>query len=90
MSRFSPGSVTKKASSARCCPGASAEDIVIMKAFAARPKDWIDVEGIVIRQGCVLDWAYVLRQLEPLADLKEEPEILSRLADLRSRLAGPN
>jgi hypothetical protein len=30
---------------------ASAEDIVIMKAFAARPKDWIDVEGIVIRQG---------------------------------------
>ena len=68
---------------------ASAEDIVIMKAFAARPKDWIDVEGIVIRQGGVLDWDYVLRQLEPLADLKEEPEILTRLADLRSRLAGP-
>ena len=28
----------------------SAEDLVVMKAFAARPQDWIDIEGVLIRQ----------------------------------------
>lgn len=65
---------------------ASAEDLLVMKAFAARPKDWIDVEGIVIRQSGRLDWTAILGQLEPLVELKGEPEILARLAELRSRL----
>lgn len=62
---------------------ASAEDLVVMKAFAARPKDWIDVEGIVIRQAGRLDWPYIEEQLTPLVELKGEPEILARLAGLR-------
>jgi len=28
----------------------SAEDLIIFKAFADRPRDWIDVEGILIWQ----------------------------------------
>jgi hypothetical protein len=28
----------------------SAEDLVVFKAFAARPKDWIDIDGVLIRQ----------------------------------------
>jgi len=64
-------------------PTASAEDLIVMKAFASRPKDWVDLEGILIRQGARLDWAYVESQLRPLAELKEEPEILQRLATLR-------
>ena len=28
----------------------SAECLIVLKAFAARPKDWLDVEGIIIRQ----------------------------------------
>ena len=28
----------------------SAEDLIVMKAFAARPRDWLDIEGIIIRQ----------------------------------------
>jgi hypothetical protein len=62
---------------------ASAEDLVVMKAFAARPKDWVDVEGIVIRQGKLLDWPYIDAQLRPLVELKEEPEILMRLARIK-------
>ena len=27
----------------------SAEDLIVLKAFAARPKDWMDIEGVVIR-----------------------------------------
>jgi hypothetical protein len=56
-----------------------------MKAFASRPKDWVDLEGILIRQHGLLDWAYVESQLRPLTELKEEPEILERLATLRSQ-----
>lgn len=63
---------------------ASAEDLVVMKAFAARPKDWIDVEGIVIRQAGSLDWPYIERQLTPLVELKGEPEILTHLAELKT------
>jgi hypothetical protein len=33
----------------------SAEDLLVMKSFAARPRDWSDVESIVLRQRR-LDW----------------------------------
>ncbi len=62
----------------------SAEDLVVMKAFAARAKDWIDVEGIIVRQTGRLDWTYVRRQLQPLAELKEAPEVLDELERRRS------
>ncbi|MBE7502147.1 MAG: hypothetical protein HS113_17985 [Verrucomicrobiales bacterium] len=57
----------------------SAEDLLVLKAFADRPKDWLDVEGILIRQTGKLDWAYIWRQLRPLVELKETPEILDGL-----------
>lgn len=57
----------------------SAEDLVVMKAFAARAKDWIDVEGVIIRQTGKLNWPYIRQQLNPLAELKEAPEILHEL-----------
>lgn len=51
----------------------------MLKAFAARPKDWLDVEGIIVRQSGKLDWDYIRRQLQPLAELKEEPGIMDDL-----------
>lgn len=57
----------------------SPEDLVVLKAFAARPRDWIDVEGVIARQTGKLDWGYIRRQLEPLARLKERPDILAEL-----------
>jgi hypothetical protein len=65
----------------------SAEDLVVFKAFADRPKDWLDIEGVIIRQGSRLDWPYILDELRPLAELKEAPEIVSRLERLRDRLS---
>src|SRR5205823_6642961 len=47
--------------------------------FAAREKDWVDLEGVIIRQTDAIDWAYVRTHLGPLAELKEEPEILNEL-----------
>lgn len=66
----------------------TAEDLVVMKAFAGRPTDWNDVRGILVRQGTeCLDWPYVLRQLQPLCEVKEAPEILTELERLRRDLA---
>lgn len=60
----------------------SAEDLVVAKAFADRPKDWLDVEGILIRQGNKLDVKRVLHLLAPLCELKETPEIVARFRKL--------
>jgi len=67
----------------------SAEDLVVMKAFADRPRDWVDVEGVLVRQGTDFDWEYVLNQLGPLTELKEAPHIMNRLQQLRKDSNGP-
>lgn len=66
----------------------SAEDLLVLKAFADRPKDWVDVDGVILRQAGRLDWGYVLSHLAPLAELKEAPEIVSRLEQRRRELGG--
>jgi Nucleotidyltransferase of unknown function (DUF6036) len=60
----------------------SAEDLVVLKVFAGREKDWLDVEGIVLRQTHKLDRTLVWRELEPLLDLKEDVTAKPRLAKL--------
>lgn len=60
----------------------SAEDLVAHKAFASRPQDWVDLERVLMRQGRKLDGRLVLRELAPLADLKEQPEIVDQLRGL--------
>lgn len=61
----------------------SAEDLIVQKLFAFRPRDVSDVEGIAIRMAGQLDWEYVENQLRPLAEVKDEPAILAKLAKLR-------
>ena len=63
----------------------AAEDLVVLKAFAARPQDLIDVEKVIIRQGSGLDRNLVLEELKPLVELKEEPEILTNVDTLFQR-----
>ena len=57
----------------------SAEDLIVLKAFAGRGQDWVDVERTIVRQTGKLDWNYIREQLQPLAELKEAPEILDQL-----------
>ena len=44
-------------------PTCSAADLFVMKAFAARPQDWLDAEGIAVRQGRSLNRAHILKHL---------------------------
>ena len=34
----------------------SAEDLIVLKAFAGRGQDWVDVESVIVRQTRKLDW----------------------------------
>lgn len=61
----------------------TADDLIVYKAFAARDRDWEDVKSIIRRRGGVLNWTQILEELTPLAVLKEQPEILERLAAIR-------
>jgi hypothetical protein len=65
----------------------SAEDLVVLKAFASRPRDWLDVESVAVRQRSVLDWNLVFTELEPLAAVREVPGLLDRLRQLRDNVS---
>lgn len=75
----------------RFLPGLSlrvivAEDLLTMKVFAGRPQDWVDVRGILVRQGERLDWSLVESTLPELLELIEEPERLDELHRLRAEI----
>ena len=61
----------------------SAEDLIVLKLFASRPQDLVDVESVAERMQQSLDWDYIAAELGPLAELKEDPAIMARLAALR-------
>lgn len=64
----------------------SAEDLVILKSFAGRPRDWIDIESILVRQRRILNWRLILRELKPLLEIREAPENLEQLEQLRRKV----
>ena len=64
-----------------CC----AEDLVVMKVFANRDRDWPDVEGIVMRQGADLDWELIERELNPLLALRGGQPAWDHLNELRRK-----
>jgi hypothetical protein len=66
----------------------SAPDLVVLKAFAGRDQDWLDVEGVLTRQGPSLDTNLILREIEPLLELKEDAVSLARLRALLERKPG--
>ena len=50
----------------------SAEDLIVFKAFAGRDRDWLDIQGVVSRQGRQLNHDVIWRELLPLLELKED------------------
>lgn len=67
----------------------SAEDLVVLKAFAGRAQDWLDIEGIVVRQGTRLHRGLVLEELRPLLELKEDPDAEGQLRRLFEKHSMP-
>lgn len=59
-----------------------AEDLIVFKAFAGRERDWLDIAGVVARQGPKLDCRIIWDELPPLLDLKGTPKHADRLRAL--------
>lgn len=66
----------------------TAEDLLVLKAFADRLQDRADVAGIARRRGRGLDWEAILVRLTPLAETKAAPGILEGVRTLRAQLGG--
>jgi len=60
----------------------SAEDLIVFKAFAGRAQDWIDIEGVALRQHRRLDEGIIWQELNPLLALKEDEQTEPRLRRL--------
>ncbi len=81
IARAQPVTVVPSEPKIKLC---DASDLIILKAFANRPRDWQDIRGILIRSPKRLDWDRITEETTTLADLKEEPEILDQLTCLRT------
>ena len=66
-------------------PGA----LVVFKVFADRPQDWLDVEGIIVKSGRLINWDEVRADLGALLELKGDTTALGRLDELLARLSTP-
>jgi len=83
-------SAIERSSNVELVPGAtlrtcSAEDLIVHKAFAARPQDWVDIEGVLLKQRGQLQWPQIWSDLGELAELKGAPELLTELTRIATR-----
>lgn len=76
IKRASPWKISADHSLIACC----AEDLVVHKAFANREVDWLDLRGILNRQGKRLNVDLIFQELRPLIQLKEAPKSRSGYA----------
>ena len=81
--------VIGRASFIRYLPGlrlntCSAQDLVVLKAFADRPRDWADIKGVVLRSGRRFACEELEAELRPLCEAKEAPHILPKLRELQA------
>ena len=69
-------------------PVATAEDLLLMKVLADRPRDAEDARRIVDRQGPNLDWAYVLEMGRQLQEAISQ-DIVAKLRQLQGSPEDP-
>jgi hypothetical protein len=78
IERSSPFDVSSGAALRTC----SAEDLIVLKVFAGRDRDWLDVSGVAVRQAGRLDERLIFRELQPLLELKGALEAAERLRNI--------
>jgi predicted nucleotidyltransferase len=64
-------------------PVASAEDLLVHKLFAGRPRDLEDAASVVRRKGATLDWEYVRRAAAGFRDVPGRERMTEQLEALR-------
>jgi hypothetical protein len=64
-------------------PFSTAEDLIVHKLFAGRPRDLEDVAGVIRRKGSDLDWGYLAEWVARFSDIEGRGDLPSVLEDLR-------
>jgi hypothetical protein len=67
----------------RDVPFATAEDLLLHKLFAGRPRDVEDAAGVVRRRGPELDWEYVRRWAREFAVIPGREDLPAKVEALR-------
>lgn len=65
-------------------PFATAEDLLLHKLFAARPRDLEDAAGVVRRKGPDLDWEYLARWAREFAVIPGREDLPGQVEALRA------
>ncbi len=69
-------------------PFASAEDLILHKLFAARPRDIEDAAGVVRRQGGTLDWRYLRHWAREFAVVPGRESLPAQIDELERASSG--
>lgn len=69
-------------------PFATAEDLLIHKLFAGRPRDLEDVVGVIRRQGSAIDWDYVGGWVASFAEVPGREGMPALLEEVRREAGG--
>jgi len=65
-------------------PFATAEDLLLHKLFAGRPRDLEDAAGVVRRKGLELDWEYLARWAREFAVIPGREDLPAQVEALRA------
>jgi hypothetical protein len=65
-------------------PFATAEDLILHKLFAGRPRDLEDAKGVVARKGAMLDWKYLERWAQEFSAVEGRENLPELVRYLRS------
>jgi hypothetical protein len=60
-----------------------AEDLILQKVVSTREKDWQDIESLIKLNKEKLDWNYLLKHCQELADFLSVPSILNKVKKFR-------
>lgn len=64
-------------------PFATAEDLLLHKLFAGRPRDLEDIASVLRRRGDTMDWEYLLRWAESFSEVPGRESMVAQVRELR-------
>ena len=60
------------------------EDLIIQKSISTRTKDWLDIAELIQLQHKNINWDYLLKHVDELAEFLSDPTISERIKVIRN------